>query len=126
MFGSASHGMSGDLPAPPDTSAPRRDSDESKISSDPSRRESVSSSEIRAVIAEQAQTIRRLLAAQRDEAAAQRDEAARREADLVRQRDEAVRREADLVRQRDEAVRRADEERAERLRLQGAWHCIVS
>ena len=111
--------MSGDLPAPPDTSAPRRDSDESKISSDPSRRESVSSSEIRAVIADQAQTIRRLLAAQRDEAA-------RREADLARLRDEAVRREADLVRQRDEAVRRADEERAERLRLQGAWHCIVS
>ena len=125
--------MSSDPPGRPDNSAPRHDSDESKISSDPSRRKSVSSSEIRAFIADQAQTIRSLLAAQRDEAARreadlarQRDEAARREADLVRQRDEAVRREADLVRQRDEAVRRADEERAWRLRLQGAWHCIVS
>jgi len=114
--------MSGDLPGPPDTSAPRRDSDESKISSDPSRRESVSSSEFRAVIADQAQTIRELQA----EAAARRDEAARREAEAARLRDEAARREADLVRQRDEAARRADEERAERLRLQGAWHCIVS
>jgi len=56
------------------------------------RRKDVGSSEIRAIVAGQAQTIRELLT----EAAARRDEEARRKADLMRQRDKAARQHDDV------------------------------
>ena len=118
----------GELPVPPERGAPRRDSDESKITGDPSRRESASSADMRALIVRQEKTIADMVT----ESLARRLSFERREADLARQRDEAARREADLVRQRDEAARRADEaarradeERAERLRAQELWRCAI-